>query len=182
MIFIKYVAILLILFLNNAYAGPPEYFFYPPLFENRETLNNRIKKYDPDNIILKPPYLLVSYEGKLLIPKEMRFFFENYRVAQRIIPYAILSEQEKQYLITFFNVITDDEQKSKHIFDEFYKNHLQEYYKAIEKCNEESCRFRSFIIIDGIEISGWGETLSNSQYAPYLFRTIYVHYPKGSEN
>lgn len=176
--FIKSIAILLILFLNNAYANPPDTYFYPPLFENRETLNDRIKKYDPNNIILKPPYLLAVYEGKppTRTPRVLRFFFEYYRFAQRIIPYAILSEQEKQYLITFFNVITDDEQKSKHIFDEFYKNHLQEYYKAKEKCSEESCRFGSFIIIDDFEISGWGEVLSNSQYAPYLLHNVSISY------
>lgn len=172
--FIKYIIVFTLL-LNYAYAGPPEYYFIPPLVESEELLNYRIKKYDND-AIFESSFLTIAYEKRT--PKMITFLFNNYQRQQGIIPYATLSDREKQYFTTIFNVITDDEKKSSHIFSEFYKNHLTKHYKEKEKCTKEYCDFYSSITIDGLDIDAWGAVLPNSQYSPYIFQIVTIGYSR----
>lgn len=173
------VAMALTLLLGHAYASMPlSYYKIPTLMESNE-YDMRVKKYLNNSKMAGKGYFDAdNFDGKI---KSVGYeFFKHHLEQENIISIPDeMTETEKQSILAVFNVVTDNEQQSQKIFDEFYDNHLNKYYQIKESCNQSYCDFYIFTTVGDIKIYSDGyynniRKSGNNEYLPYLYR-IGIH-------
>lgn len=166
MFFVKFIIILLLLsFSLNNYASEPSYYYrIPTLVESEIEFYSRIKKYDYNRVFDSEYIGIDNFRG---IIKSISYHFTDYQINNMIVPSVVVSEKDKENFIILLNVVTDDENQSQYIFDEFYVQYLEDFYKSKERC-VNFCVFTKSVDIDGFRLSGLGEISPKEKYRPYL--------------
>lgn len=138
MIILRFVFVFLFMLItNNTYSSTPNYYTYPPIIDGFDNFHKRISKYDSIELFNSSSIEVQrsDFDEKIMV---IAYYIGKYRVSNNYHDLAddklLFSKNEQKNLIAILNIVTDNSDISKKIFNEFYSD-----YKIVIKEEKEKC-------------------------------------------
>lgn len=153
------VVLFVFVYANVVYAGGESYYRLPIHIMSKEKFEKLSIKYDNFGFFEKQIDGMPNFIEYSKNENYMMSFLYDFPKTRRVYGYHhhlldnkhLMSDLEKDIVITFISIVFEDKELSKNLFDKIYRNYLDEFEKQMMLCKLSVCYIRTNYDTDNLE-------------------------------